>query len=71
MKHPGGPRRNDYTSLALASTAVAELVAPVLIGVWLDRRFGWSPWGLVVGATVGFVGGLAHLLYLARRAEQK
>lgn len=65
-----GRDASDYRGLALASTAVLELVAPILIGVWLDRKFGWEPWGLAVGAVVGFVGGIAHLVLLTKRADR-
>ena len=33
-----------------------------LIGYWIDGRFGISPWGLLVGVTVGIVGGLFNLI---------
>jgi ATP synthase protein I len=65
-----GGGRADYSTLALASTATAELVAPILIGVWLDGRYGWAPWGMAVGATIGFVGSLAHLMRIAGRANR-
>ena len=58
----------DYRGLALISTAVGEMVVPILIGVWVDREFEWAPWGLTVGAVVGIVGGLAHLVLISRRA---
>lgn len=61
---------DDYRGLALAITAVAELVAPPLAGYWLDARYGWSPWGLAVGGVLGFGGGLAHLTLVGRRAER-
>jgi F0F1-type ATP synthase assembly protein I len=48
-----------------------EMVAPIALGYWLDRRFGWSPWGAACGAVVGLVGGLFHLVWLARKAEQE
>jgi F0F1-type ATP synthase assembly protein I len=70
-RDPGKDRRADYRGLALAGTAVGEIVAPVLIGVWLDSRYGWAPWGLAVGATIGFVGGLAHLVVIARRESAR
>ncbi len=31
-------------------------------GWFLDRQFGWSPWGLMVGIFVGFAGGLFRLI---------
>ena len=61
------PIGNDYRGLALVGTAVAEMVAPILLGIWIDQRFGWSPGGLIVGALVGIVGGMAHLIWISRR----
>jgi len=33
----------------------AVLVVCVLVGIWLDGRFGWSPWGVLGGSAVGLV----------------
>lgn len=63
----GKPGQGDYRALALAGTAVTEMVAPIIIGVWLDNKYGWAPWGLVVGAVIGVVGGIAHLVWVANR----
>ncbi len=30
----------------------------ILVGYWLDGRYGWSPWGVVIGAIVGLAGGM-------------
>lgn len=60
----------DYRGLALISTAVAEMVVPILIGVWADGKFGTGPWGLVAGAVFGLGGGMAHLVLVSRRADQ-
>ena len=32
------------------------------IGFYLDKRFGWSPWGVIGFSLVGFVGGLYLLI---------
>ena len=55
---------------ALAQTGL-EMVAPVAIGAYLDGRFGWSPWGAGIGAVVGFVGGLTHMLMLLKRVQDR
>lgn len=43
-----------------------ELVAAVggfiLVGYWWDRHFGTGPWGIVVGAVLGLVGGMYNLI---------
>jgi F0F1-type ATP synthase assembly protein I len=41
-----------------------------LIGWWLDSRFGWEPWGTVVGAMLGLAGGLYLLLKEAMRMSK-
>jgi F0F1-type ATP synthase assembly protein I len=46
-----------------------EMVAPIGLGLVLDYYLNWSPWGAVVGAVVGFAGGLAHLVVLMGRPK--
>lgn len=62
------PAGNDYRSLALISTAVATMVVPILIGVYLDNRNGWSPWGLVAGAVLGLGGTTAQLVRISQKS---
>jgi F0F1-type ATP synthase assembly protein I len=64
----GRPDGSDYRGLAVASTAVAEIVAPVLIGLWLDSRFGSSPWGATVGAVLGVMASVTHLVLIGRKS---
>ena len=33
-----------------------------LLGYWIDRRFETQPWGLLIGATVGIIGGLYNMI---------
>lgn len=46
-----------------------ELAAAVggfsLLGYWIDRHYGTSPWGLLVGALLGLVGGFYNLVKAA------
>ena len=44
-----------------------EMVAPAGLGYWLDLRWGTGPWLLAVGAVLGFLLALWHLLALAKR----
>jgi F0F1-type ATP synthase assembly protein I len=50
--------------LALSQVGL-EMVAPIILGLVLDHYLGWSPWGVIVGAVVGLIGGLAHLIQLS------
>lgn len=71
MSRPPTSSGGDAKSLALISTAVLQMVVPILVGVWLDDRNGWSPWGLVVGAVLGVGGGFASLVWMSRRQDRK
>jgi F0F1-type ATP synthase assembly protein I len=64
----GASAGSDYRGLALAGTAVAEIVAPVLAGLWLDSRFGWSPWGATAGAVLGVTVSVTHLVLIGRKS---
>jgi hypothetical protein len=55
---------------ALAQVGL-EMVMPVVIGLLLEGYFEWRPWGVVVGAVLGLTAGLAHLVAILNRWEQK
>jgi F0F1-type ATP synthase assembly protein I len=40
------------------------------VGSWLDRRFGWTPWGMLVCAMLGMAGGMYLLIKEAIRANK-
>jgi F0F1-type ATP synthase assembly protein I len=48
-----------------------EMVAPIVVGLWLDNSLGWSPWGVTVGAVLGLALGLYHLVVLSKRFDQQ
>lgn len=41
---------------------VAAIGLSILLGWWIDGRFGTEPWGLLVGAFIGVVGGMFNLI---------
>jgi F0F1-type ATP synthase assembly protein I len=47
-----------------------EMVFPVVVGVLLDNATGWAPWCVVVGAVLGLVTGLTHLVLLLDRRNR-
>jgi F0F1-type ATP synthase assembly protein I len=67
MSRPADDTGGGAKGLAQASTVVAQMVVPIVAGVWLDDRYGWKPWGLVVGALLGVGGGFLSLVRLARK----
>ncbi len=51
-------------------TAVSlEMVLPALLGYWLDQRWKTDPWLVCIGALLGFIVGMKHLLQLTSQAE--
>lgn len=49
-----------YAGLGIELAAAVGLLS--LVGWWIDGRLGTAPWGLVVGALVGLIGGMAALV---------
>jgi len=56
--------------VALAQSGM-EMVAPMILGVIIDRYTGWTPWATVIGFIVGFVGGFMHLMVLLQKQEAR
>jgi F0F1-type ATP synthase assembly protein I len=54
--------------VALAQVGI-EMVVPIALGFWLDQWIGSMPWATVVGAVVGFAGGLYHLISMVRQHD--
>jgi hypothetical protein len=69
---PAGPppdSRELGFYFALAQIGL-EMVAPLLLGVFLDAAFDWHPWATVSGALFGFIGGLTHLIMMVQRHDR-
>jgi F0F1-type ATP synthase assembly protein I len=54
--------------LSLAQVGL-EMAVPPAIGLWLDHQFGWAPWGVIVGAVLGFLTGMLHLVQFLGRSQ--
>jgi F0F1-type ATP synthase assembly protein I len=67
IEGPPNPKELGYY-FSLAQVGV-EMVFPVGVGVLLDRYFQWHPWGTIIGAVVGFVGGFMHLILLVNQHD--
>jgi F0F1-type ATP synthase assembly protein I len=49
-----------YLSYGLQIAAGVTLGA--LVGNWLDHKFNWSPWGILVGCMLGLASGMYLLI---------
>jgi fatty acid desaturase len=47
-----------------------EMVVPIGVGIVLNWWLEWGAWLVIVGAVLGLVGGLAHLVALLNRHEK-
>ena len=51
--------------IALGTHIAASMMIPVLAGIYADNRWGSSPWGVIIGALVGFGAMISIVLGLA------
>lgn len=64
--------RGKTSGGALAGLGVqfaAAIVGCVLLGNWIDGRYGTRPWGVLIGAAVGFASGF-YSIFRAAKAEE-
>lgn len=61
-------RRAEMGLTGMGFDLAAAVGVGTLIGWWIDRSYGTDPWGLVICALVGIVGGLYNFAKAGRRA---
>jgi F0F1-type ATP synthase assembly protein I len=59
---PGPGDQKDLGRYLALSQVGLEMVAPIALGWLVDDYFKTSPWGVIAGAAIGFIGGLTHLV---------
>lgn len=67
---PSGEDPRRYGLYLALAQAGLEMVAPLGLGLFLDRVLGWTPWLTLAGAVGGFIGGLTHMIILAQRLNE-
>ncbi len=67
----GPPSPEELGRYFALSQIGLEMVAPIGLGLALDYWLGSSPWGAVIGAILGFVGGITHLIVLVNQRKEK
>lgn len=69
--------REDREQLRLSGDALnigwffaAAILVGYLLGSWLDRVFGWAPYGAALGVLLGIGAGFENLVRIAREASR-
>ncbi|MBX2852247.1 MAG: AtpZ/AtpI family protein [Phycisphaeraceae bacterium] len=57
---------NRLRHLALGSELAGGVLVPVLIGLWLDRRFDSSPTYVLIGTFLGLAAATASLIRVVK-----
>jgi F0F1-type ATP synthase assembly protein I len=69
---PGRPHLAAYSEyLGLGIQIAGSLLVPLLVGMWLDRKFNLYPWLTVGGALFGIVSIFAIIFKIAFLANQE
>jgi F0F1-type ATP synthase assembly protein I len=67
---PGNTDRKGLGKALALSQIGMEMVIPIGLGLVVDYYMKWLPWATVVGAVLGLIGGLAHLVQLTKKDER-
>lgn len=68
---PELPDRKDMGRYVALGQVGMEMVAPIVAGLAVDHYFGCRPWGVIVGAVLGPVGGFVHLVHMLNKMDAK
>jgi F0F1-type ATP synthase assembly protein I len=64
---PGPGDQKDFGRYLAMGQVGMEMAAPIALGAVIDSYFHCSPWGVSVGAAIGFIGGFAQLVRMANK----
>ncbi|MEO8196464.1 MAG: AtpZ/AtpI family protein [Thermoanaerobaculia bacterium] len=69
---PHGQDRQPGMRLAGSGIELAAAVGGfALLGYWIDRHYGSSPWGILIGALLGLIGGFYNLVKASLAASRE
>lgn len=67
---PLGIDPGEFGRLFALSQIGLEMVVPIVVGAVLDYYFAWGPWGVIIGAVLGFLTGILRIVrYLHQQDE--
>lgn len=65
---PARDERNLWRYFGLGLELAVAALALGLVGWWVDREFGTAPWGVLIGAALGFAAGMYRFIQQALAA---
>lgn len=71
MTDPGELLRRAMPAAALGTQFAVSAAGGMLLGHWLDGRFGSEPWLTFLGAALGFTGGTLQLIRAYSRLQSQ
>lgn len=66
-----GSRRAESAGWSVATEFVGAMLAGGFIGWFIDREFGWGPWGLIGMLLLGFLTGLRSVLRKQSQGDEE
>jgi len=58
-------------AMQLSWTLLFSLLIPLVVGIWLDNRFGSGPWGVLIGTGLGVLASTVGVARIAMRMLPK
>lgn len=64
-------RNNPWRSVHMGLEFAGAALVLALVGYYIDTKYGSGPWGALIGASVGFTGGMYLFIKEALRATRE
>ena len=64
-KRPASSQRPPMALAGLGFELLAAIVGFSFVGYWIDRHYETKPWGLIICALLGIIGGLYNFIRVA------
>ena len=70
-KRPASSQRPPMALAGLGFELLAAIVGFSFVGYWIDRHYETEPWGLIICALLGIIGGLYNFIRVATRVTRE